>query len=113
MNTYKNDKVNRVLTLYTQLINGHLVNKAQSAIDFGVDERSIQRDIDDIRNFLEINTDDSYFYNTIIYDRDKKGYRLDHIYKMKLTNSEILALCKFYLIAEILPKKKFPQCLIS
>ncbi len=97
MNTYKNDKTNRILVLYTQLVNGHLINKTQTAVDFGVDERSIQRDIDDIRNFLEVNADDGGFYNTIVYDREKKGYRLDHIYKMKLTNSEILALCKILL----------------
>ena len=111
MNTYKNDKTNRILTLYTQLINGHMINKTQTAVDFGVDERSIQRDIDDIRNFLEINADDGGFYNTIVYDRDKKGYRLDHIYKMKLTNSEILALCKILLDSRAFTKDEVSSML--
>lgn len=92
-----NNKIERILSLYTRLSNGAIINKAQEATYFNVNERSIQRDINDIRNFLEINADDSGFYNTIVYDRDRKGYRLDHIYKMKLTNSEILALCKILL----------------
>ena len=34
-------------------MNGHLINKADEAANYNVNERSIQRDIDDIRNFLE------------------------------------------------------------
>ena len=111
MDTYKNDKAKRILSLYTQLINGRLINKFQAATDFGVDERSIQRDIDDIRNFLEVNADSSGFYNTIVYDRNEKGYRLDHIYKMKLTNSEILALCKILLDSRSLTKEEMTDIL--
>lgn len=111
MDTNKNDKAKRILFLYTQLINGRLINKSQAATDFGVDERSIQRDIDDIRNFLEVNADDSGFYNTIVYDRDRKGYRLDHIYKMKLTNSEILALCKILLDSRAFTKEEISSML--
>ena len=50
-----NDKIQRVLGIYTKLNNGQLVNKAEEAMRFGVNERSIQRDIDDIRIFLELN----------------------------------------------------------
>ncbi len=110
MDTYKNDKAKRILSLYTQLINGHLINKAQAAVEFGVDERSIQRDVDDIRNFLEINNDGNGF-NTVIYDRNQKGYRLEHIYKMKLTNSEILALCKILLDSRSLTKEEMTDIL--
>lgn len=110
MDTYKNDKAKRILSLYTQLINGHLINKVQAAVDFGVDERSIQRDIDDIRNFLEVNNDCNGF-NTVIYDRNQKGYRLEHIYKMKLTNSEILALCKILLDSRSLTKEEMSSML--
>ena len=111
MDTYKNDKAKRILSLYTQLINGRLINKFQAATDFGVDERSIQRDIDDIRNFLEVNADSGGFYNTIVYDRNEKGYRLDHIYKVKLTNSEILALCKILLDSRSLTKEEMTDIL--
>ena len=46
------DKTGRILSIYTKLMNGDVVNKASEAHRYGVNERSIQRDIDDIRNFL-------------------------------------------------------------
>ena len=47
------DKITRVLALYTKLINGSIINKSEEAQNYGVAERSIQRDIDDVRNFLD------------------------------------------------------------
>ena len=41
------DKIERVLGLYTKLISGAVVNKAEEATNYNVNERSIQRDIDD------------------------------------------------------------------
>ena len=49
----KTDKINRVLQLYAKLSDGYIINKTEEAELYGVDERSIQRDIDDIRNFLD------------------------------------------------------------
>lgn len=46
-----NGKIDRVLGIYTKLIDGQLVNKAEEAQNYHVNERTIQRDIDDIRNF--------------------------------------------------------------
>lgn len=91
------DKVGRILTIYSKLMNGYVVNKSEEAVNFGVNERSIQRDIDDIRNYLEQEAVDDGIINEVIYDREKKGYRLDQIYKIKLTNDEILAICKILL----------------
>lgn len=45
---YKNGKIERVLGIYTKLLNGYIVNKAAEANEYGVNERSIQRDIDDM-----------------------------------------------------------------
>lgn len=106
MGKLKNDKVERVLTIYTKLMNGQTINKAQEAQNYGVNERSIQRDIDDIRNFLEFNFQNTGFINSIIYDRINKGYRMEQIYKMQLTNSEVLALCKILLDSRAFTKKE-------
>ena len=54
MEDIKGDKIVRVLDIYTKLINGGVINKLQEADRYGVNERTIQRDIDDIRNFLEL-----------------------------------------------------------
>lgn len=49
----KESKNFRALDMYVCLCEGKTVNKAEEARRFGVDERSIQHDIDDIRAFLD------------------------------------------------------------
>lgn len=92
------DKVGRILAIYSKLMNGNIVNKYEEANYYQVNERSIQRDIDDIRNYLEQEATEHGVFNEVIYDREKKGYRLDQIYKIKLTNDEILAISKIMLV---------------
>ena len=48
-----NDKIDRVLGIYSKLLNGYIVNKAEEAQNYGVNERSIQRDIEDIRSYMD------------------------------------------------------------
>lgn len=111
MDELKNDKIERVLGIYTKLMNGCLVNKAEEALNYGVNERSIQRDIDDIRNFLELDSENTGFINSVIYDRIDRGYRFEQIYKMKLTNSEVLALCKILLESRAFTKTEMTDML--
>ena len=47
------DKIQRVLGIYKKLVSGEIVSKVEEANNYGVNERSIQRDIDDIRSFME------------------------------------------------------------
>lgn len=94
---FGSDKANRILSMYSRLMNGCMIFKSQEATNFGVNERTIQRDIDDIRNYLEQEAVDRGVVNEIIYDRTKKGYALNQLYKIKLTNDEILAVCKIML----------------
>lgn len=100
-----NGKIDRVLGLYSKFMQGSLVNKAEEALNYGVNERTIQRDIDDIRNHMETTVVDTGVLNSIIYDREKRAYRLEQIYQMKLTNGEILAICKILLDSRSLPKE--------
>ncbi len=93
----KNGKIERTLGIYTRLMNGYVVRKAEEAVRYNVNERSIQRDIDDIRAFLENDFGDQGVINTVIYDRSVQGYRLEQLYKLRLTNAEILAVCKILL----------------
>lgn len=111
MEDVKDDKSARILKLYTKLINGYTINKSEEAQTCGVNERSIQRDIDDIRNFLENEAVNSGFINSIIYDRMEKGYRLEQVYQMKLSNSEVLAVCKILLESRAFTKKEMKSML--
>ena len=105
------DKIERVLRLYSKLMSGGIVYKAQAAEEYKVDERSIARDISDIRNYLDVTGPEDGCINTIVFDRKKGGYRLEEIYKQKFTNPEILAICKILLASRSLTKKEMEQML--
>lgn len=111
MDEVKGDKIERVLSIYTKLLNGDVVNKEREAHVYGVNERSIQRDIDDIRNFLDADTERTGYMNSVVYDRIKRGYRLEQIYKTKLKDSEILALCKILLDSRAFTKEEMVDML--
>lgn len=111
MDDIKKYKIERVLGIYTKLMNGEIVNKAEEAQNYAVNERSIQRDIEDIRKFLELDSENTGDINSVIYDRIDKGYRLEQMYKLKLTNSEVLALCKILLDSRAFTKKEMTELL--
>ena len=107
----KGDQISRVLQIYAKLSDGYVVNKAEEAARYGVNERSIQRDIDHIRNFLDEDSDRTGVVNSIIYDRNAKGYRLETLYKIRLQNSEVLALCKILLDSRAFTKAEMVEML--
>ncbi len=76
MNKIKDHKVYRVLKIYSKLISGEIVNKKEFARIFQVNEKSVERDLQDIKSFFHDN-EELIGTNTIIYKRDKKGYCLE------------------------------------
>lgn len=109
--TQNTDKIERILHIYSKIMDGAVVNKAELAERFGVNERSIQRDIDDIRNYMQNNLIQEGYQHSVIYDREKKGYRLEKISLLKLTNSELLALSKILLDSRAFPKDEMQNLL--
>ncbi len=106
-----NDKVSRVLSLYQRLMEGEVIDKEAEAAKYSVSARSIQRDISAINNFFEKEAEKSGVINTIEYDKKKGGHYLSQIYKTKLTNSEILAICKILLDSRAFIKKEMTSIL--
>ncbi len=90
-------KERRILSIYTELINGKVINKAEMAEKYGVDARSIQRDLADIRSFIEESTIETGVENDLVYDAKQKGFRLEQTNLMLFTNDEVLAICKILL----------------
>ena len=86
----------RTLDMYERLREGKSICKAEAAEHFGVDERSIQRDIDDIRAFL---AERQQYGDTrqVVFDRRKKGFVMEGQEAVMMTNSEILAVTKILL----------------
>ena len=102
----KSAKMERTLYIYTQLLNGNIVKKSYLANRFNVNERSIQRDIDDIRCFLDLQTSETGMINSVIYDYKEKGYKLESTSSLKLTNPEILAISKILLDSRAFTKRE-------
>ena len=83
----------RMLAVYTRLMAGQVLNKHTLALEYGVTERSVQRDMESLRCFLT----EQNLPQDVIYDRRERGYRLVNSVPKGLTNSEILAVCKILL----------------
>ncbi len=95
--------------MYAKLSDGYVVNKAEEAVRYGVNEKSIQRDIEHIRSFLDNDSERTGIVNTIVYDRIAKGYRLETLYQILLQNSEVLALCKILLDSRAFTKEEMVE----
>lgn len=107
----KCDQIDRILQIYSRFSDGYVVSKEKEAKRYGVNERSIQRDIDHIRNFLDNDFEHTGVVNTIVYDRLAKRYRLETLYQMRLQNSEVLAVCKILLDSRAFVKDEMVEML--
>lgn len=104
-------KNTRILDMYIRLCEGKMLNKIEEASKFGVDERSIQRDIDDIRSFLAERATSLGDKRTLEYDRKEKGFLLRGNEDSLMSNSEILAISKILLESRAFTKKEISSIL--
>ena len=97
----------RLLSLYDQLVNRGSIQKKEAAQVFGVSERSIQRDIEQLRNFFAEQTPPLEIY----YDPERNFYRLSEGDGALLSCGEMLAVCKILLESRSLSKRELDQIL--
>ena len=107
----KQHKNTRTLDMYVRFCEGKSINKREESKRFGVDERSIQRDIDDIRAFLADRTKSVGDTRRIIYDRAKEGYVMVGSDGSLMSNDEILAVSKILLESRAFTKKEISTIL--
>ncbi len=108
----RKSKNSRTLDMYVRLCEGKTLKKKEEAERFGVDERSIQRDLDDIRAFLhdpasERMTDT----RDVVYDRLREGYIMTGEGGSLMSNDEILAVSKILLESRAFTKKEISSVL--
>ena len=109
---WKYSKTSRTLDMYDRLCHGQIIVKATDALHYGVDERSIQRDIDELRSFLENRAiENPGDQRQIVYDRQKKGFVLSGHESGLMSNSEILAVSKILLASRAFSKKEMTELL--
>ena len=108
----KQSKNSRTLDMYVRFCEGKIINKSEEARRFNVDERSIQRDIDDIRAYLDERSVHNASDNRAIeYDRTKKGFVMTGAEGSVMTNSEILAVSKILLESRAFTKREMKNIL--
>ena len=102
-------KTTRVLEFYQAFLSGKLINKQEAAEQYHVNARSIQRDIDSIRDFLAEQCAKEGIVRKIEYDKKENGYRLVTQEIEQLSKGEVLALCKILLESRSMVKEEmFP-----
>jgi len=93
MDTWAEAKSMRLLAMYSRLMDGKIIRKKDLAAEFGVTQRSVQRDLESLRVFFA----DEMLGREVVYDCREKGYRLSRAVPKGLSNSEILAVSKILL----------------
>lgn len=102
---YSANKSFRLLNMYERLNKGEDINKSELANEFGVSEKTVQRDIDELRFYL---ADAHYdeFETAIKYSRARNAYYLVRFEREWLTNAEALTVCKILLESRALNKEE-------
>ena len=111
MNVFGADKSSRLLKIYSKLVKGYIVNKREEADNFNVDERTIQRDIASIKDYMGSDVTSNGIINSIVYDKEAGGYKMESSYQGTLSNSETLAVCKILLDSRAFPKDEMQAIL--
>lgn len=104
---FKNEKSFRLLDMYERLNKGEILYKSQLSEQYGVSEKSIQRDISDLRIYLvEHHENDD---NELVYDKKLNGYKLEKNNNLWFNSKEVLAICKIILESRAFNKKELQQ----
>ena len=101
------EKGTRLLYLYQELTSGRGIQKQEATRRFHVNERSIQRDIEDLRNFLAEQDPPM----EVCYVKKDKRYHLVTKERRFLDRGEILAVCKILLESRSMTKAEMDAIL--
>lgn len=96
---FKNEKAFRLLDMYERFMKGEILNKLNLAYSYSVSEKTVQRDISDLRSYLaetRLNKDG----NTICYDKKRNGYYMINDDTIHLNHAEIISLCKLIMYTQ-------------
>ena len=86
-------KSERLLQMYSKLVNGEVLKKKELAQHFHVTERSIQRDIEALRCFFA----EEGLAQNVVYDKQIHGYRMEAPAFRTLENSVGMRCSRFWI----------------
>jgi len=96
----------RLLYMYNRLVEGKAIYKEEELERHKCSNRSLQRDIEDLRNFFYNQSIEIGFTQELIYDKKIKGYRLVPPIRNILTNEEVFAVLKILLESRAFTQKE-------
>lgn len=99
-------KHDRILEMQSRLMSGEYIRKPDLAEEYGINPRSIQRDIESIRDFYANRTVRDGEITEIKYDRIAKGFHMVNAKKVTLTNAELFSVVKILLDSRSLAKEE-------
>lgn len=102
-------KHDRILEIYSRLLAGEVINKQSLSEEYNVNPRSIQRDIDSIRDFYSNRATTGAGVAEIKYDRLAKGFRIISNKMITLTNAELFSVSKILLESRSLNKEEMTK----
>lgn len=100
------DKVTRILMMYSRLLEGRKIYKKSFCADTGINRRTFDRDIEDIRLFFS----ESYIGYDLIYDRLDESYYLENYHQQSpLSPMEVSFLMVLIKSNQILRRDEYIQ----
>ena len=105
----RTDKNTRILMLYDALLNGYGVDKKIFSMEHGIDERSFDRDIEDIRLFLS----ESFSGEELLFDRGTNTYYLTGTRPKYMDRMEATVISKILIESGLLRKDEMQGLLDS
>ncbi len=94
------DKVTRMLMLFSKLTKGESVSKISYCLETGVNARSFDRDIEDMRLYLS----ETFSLDELYYDRQNNSYYLTGVSKQPIEMAEYRFLARLLIESELLRK---------
>ncbi|MDO5516049.1 MAG: WYL domain-containing protein [Clostridium sp.] len=104
----KKAKIFRILEMYERFNKGEKRNKKFFAEKYNVDEKTIQRDINDLKSYIEKDENNK---RTIIYNRLEKKYEMINRTGFKFADKDIYALSKIILESRAFSKQEMNRVL--
>lgn len=96
----------RLLYMYSRLVDGKMLYKKEEAQRFGCSLRSIQRDIEDLRSFLHEQNEATGIVQDLVYNQKLGAYQLVPPSRNLLSNEEVFATLKILLESRAFTKKE-------
>lgn len=96
----KTNKNTRILMLYSALINGQVINKFTYSMEHNINERTFERDIAEIRNYLS----EIYSPCELLYDKINDFYYLSGVVPKYIDKMDATVIAKILLDSSTLRK---------